>query len=64
MFKKIKCFLGYHKYYLIFKIDCLNRKLGCKNCHKTFGMNDSVKAVIEWDGELEEFYRITGRRYE
>ena len=61
---KLKCIFGYHKYYLIFKIDCVNRKIGCRHCYKQFGMNDRVKAVVKWDGELEELYRITGRRYE
>ena len=45
-----------HKYYVIKKYTKTVRKLGCRRCPKTWGMNDRVKSLLEWDGELEELH--------
>ena len=55
MQKLVMCeLLGKHKYYVIKKYSYTVRKVGCRRCGRVWGMNDRVKAFIEWDGELEE----------
>jgi hypothetical protein len=58
--KILICYIFGHKYYLIKKINRTTRKVGCKRCGKMWGMNDDVRALVEWDSELEEFYREFG----
>ncbi len=58
--KRIKCFLGYHKYYVAKELTIYSRKIGCKNCGKFFGMNDDSRIVIPWDKDLEELYKRIG----
>lgn len=60
IFKRIKCILGYHKYYVMKELTSWSRKLGCKNCNCCFAMNDDCRVVIAWDGELEKLYKIIG----
>ena len=43
-----------HKYFIIKEYSKTVRKVGCRYCGKVWGMNDRVKAFVEWDGELEE----------
>lgn len=57
---KIKCYLGYHKYYVFKELTPWSRKLGCKCCDKFFGMNDDSRVVIAWDRELENLYKLIG----
>ena len=45
-----------HKYYTIKKYSKTIRKVGCRRCEKVWGMNDRVKTLLEWDGELEELH--------
>jgi hypothetical protein len=59
--KQIKCYFGYHKYYLVLKLTPWSRKIACKNCCKCFGMNDDTQSVIPWDDELEDLYKIMGK---
>jgi hypothetical protein len=59
---RIKCRLGYHKYYVMKELNPWSRKLGCKNCNCCFGMNDDSKTVIAWDYELEQLYKIIGEK--
>lgn len=60
MMQKIRCFFGYHEYYLIQKLNSWSRKIGCLGCDKTFGMNDHLQVILEWDYELEELYISLG----
>lgn len=58
--RKILCYVFGHKYYLIKKLSRTTRKVGCKRCGKVWGMNDDVQALVDWDDELEEFYKEFG----
>ncbi len=48
-----------HKYFVIKEFSKTVRKVGCKRCGLTWGMNDRVKAFLPWDGELAELYEDT-----
>ena len=54
--KKLICFIFGHKYWVIREYSPTVRKVGCKRCFGEWGMNDSVKAFVPWDSELEELY--------
>lgn len=55
MSKLLCCIFG-HKYYVIKRFSFTTRKVGCRRCGEMWGMNDRVKALIEWNGELEEWH--------
>lgn len=62
----MKLFLNYvscrllnrHTYRLVKVYDLNVQKLECKICKKKFGINHSVKAVIDWDEDLESAMRL------
>jgi hypothetical protein len=58
--KRIKCRLGYHKYFLVKELTPWSRKIGCKHCGTFFGMNDDAKVVLPWDSDLEQMYKTIG----
>lgn len=60
MIKRLKCKLGYHKYYTLIELSKWSRKLGCHNCNKCFAMNNDVRSVLPWDGEFETLYKMIG----
>lgn len=54
--KKLTCFIFGHDYFLIQRMTEWSRRIGCRRCEKTFGMNDNVRCVIPWDDELAALY--------
>jgi hypothetical protein len=52
----ILCRLFGHKYLVLKRFDAETRKVGCERCHRVWGMNDRVKAFVEWDDELEALH--------
>jgi hypothetical protein len=50
------CRLFGHRYFVIKAFSPTTRKVGCKRCKRTWGMNDRVQTLVDWDGELEEFH--------
>jgi len=59
MIYKVLCFIFGHKYFVIKRFSHTVRKVGCSRCGRSWGMNDTVKAFIKWDGELEELHSET-----
>jgi len=57
---KIKHFFGIHKYYKIRRLSDYSHLLGCELCEKRFSMNTSMKVLLDWDQELEDFHRYMG----
>ena len=53
---RIKHFFGVHKYYKIKRLSTNCHQLGCIYCKKKFAMNTSIKCLLDWDQELEDFY--------
>lgn len=37
-----------------------SRRIYCDYCQQDWGMNDDARAVLPWDRELEEHYRLMG----
>lgn len=53
---RVKHWLGIHKYVYIKRLSFNSHQLGCKYCCKRFCMNTSVRLLVTWDQELEDFY--------
>lgn len=51
--KKLICYLINHKYTLDIKFDRNIQKIKCSRCGKKFGINHSLKALVDWDESLE-----------
>ena len=60
MLRKLRCWLLGHRYYVIQEFSKTDRRLGCRNCKKTWGMNDNQCCLLDWDSELEEMYEDMG----
>jgi hypothetical protein len=58
---KLICAMFGHRYVVQRVFSPTSRKVGCTRCGKEWGMNDSVRAFIPWDGELEQLYRDIGQ---
>lgn len=53
LFRKIYCYLFFHELELDTYFSKHVQKYKCLRCHKKFGVNNDVKAFIEWDYDLE-----------
>lgn len=60
-FERIVCAIAGHKYVVQRVFSPTGRQVGCTRCGREWGMNDSVRAFIPWDGELEQLYRDIGQ---
>mgnify|MGYP006921360610 CR=1 FL=1 len=54
--KNIVCLLFNHKYRLLRKVTSTIREVYCARCHKKFGMNDDVQAVLPLTDEFVELH--------
>jgi hypothetical protein len=54
---KLICALTGHHYVVQRVFSPTSRKIGCMRCGKEWEMNDSVRAFVSWDGELEQLHR-------
>jgi hypothetical protein len=61
MFERIVCALFSHKYIVQMRFSSTSRKVGCTRCNMSWGMNDDARALIPWDQELEDVYKILGQ---
>lgn len=61
MIERLLCALFNHRYVVLMTFSPTSRKVGCTRCDKEWGMNDSERAFIPWDKELEEMYKIIGQ---
>jgi hypothetical protein len=59
--KKLICALFGHCYVVQRVFSPTSRKVGCARCGKEWGMHDSVRAFVPWDGELEQLYWDIGQ---
>jgi len=62
LFRKLLCAIGKHKYYVHQSFDNYSRRLGCKYCNGDWGMNDHVRCVIDWDGDLSNIKEMQGHK--
>jgi len=56
--KKLKCWLFGHKYKVVIKYDDNVQKLTCTRCYRMFGINHQVRAILDWDIELENTMKL------
>jgi hypothetical protein len=56
----IRCLFFGHKYVTTQKLSPTSRRIACTRCRRMFGMNDEVRAVIDWSGELHKMYERFG----
>jgi hypothetical protein len=61
MIKRLICTILGHKYRLQRVFSAYSRQVGCSRCGREWGMNDNVRALVPWDGELEQMYRDFGQ---
>ena len=61
MLERIMCAVFGHKYVVQLVFSETSRKIGCTRCSKEWGMNDDVRAIIPWDKDLENLYKIIGQ---
>lgn len=46
-----------HRLVSIQTFDGMNgERIGCLKCHRQWAMNHSIRAILEWDRELEDMY--------
>lgn len=62
IFKKLRCMVMGHEYRVAQTFSVTSRRVVCDCCQGDWAMNDSVRAIIPWSGELEEMYRLFGHR--
>lgn len=55
---KAKCYLFGHKFKPDIYYDENVQKINCERCKKKFGINHQMKALIEWDEELESVMKL------
>ena len=60
--KRLVCFVLGHKYHVIQRFSKTSRRVECLRCKADWGMNDSVRVIIPWSGELEEMYELLGHK--
>lgn len=60
-YERIVCAVAGHRYVVQRVFSPTSRQVGCTRCGREWGMNDSVRAFIPWDGELEQMYRDFGQ---
>ena len=58
MTRNIKCSVMGHDYVMVKRYSAKVQKIMCKRCHKVFGINHDVRAVVEWDQELDDMIKI------
>ncbi len=58
---KALCAVAGHQYIVQRVFSPTSRQVGCLRCGMEWGMNDEVRSLIPWDGELEELYRLIGQ---
>ena len=54
------CFVFGHRYQVVQEFSYYARRVVCSDCRGDWGMNDDVRAFIEWDNELTDLYRSQG----
>lgn len=54
--RKLCCFLGRHRYFIIARCGIATHHIGCKDCARQWGMNHDVRALLPWS-EVADFHR-------
>lgn len=57
---RVFCFFFGHRYRIVQKFGGTERRIKCRRCGGDWAMSDRVKAILPWDGELEQLYKDFG----
>lgn len=55
------CWIVGHRYRVMRVFSPTDRQVVCRRCRQVWGMNDSVRALVPWSGEIEQMYRDCGQ---
>lgn len=58
LIRKLACMLFNHEYVMDIYYDANVQKIKCSRCGKKFGINHSVRAIIDWDAGLENDMKL------
>lgn len=58
----VKCKLGFHDFYVVRNLSEVAQKIACRRCHRMWGLNHKIRAIIPWDREIESFYEERAER--
>lgn len=53
---RLKCFLFGHQLYVVQELTQSSRRVACSRCKKSWGLNDDLRTIVEWDDDLERLY--------
>lgn len=51
--RRLLCAVIGHRYFVAEHISPVCRKVGCRRCGRAWGMHDTVRAFVPWDGDLQ-----------
>ena len=60
--KRLWCWIACHQYEVWQVFSATSRRVICRRCGGDWGMNDDVRAMIDWSPELEAMYTMFGRK--
>lgn len=58
--RKIACLVLGHRMRVVQHFGPFSRRIKCMRCGADWGMNDSVRAIIDWSPKLQQLYRDLG----
>ena len=61
MIERLLCAVLSHKYIVQRVFSATSRQVGCTRCGREWGMHDTTRSLIPWDGDLEDMYRSFGQ---
>lgn len=51
--RSLRCLLGSHKYYKMFRVSQAADMIGCERCSRRWAMNHMCNAFLPWDSVAE-----------
>lgn len=60
LLRRLDCHLFGHDYEVWQRFTPYSRRVYCENCGGDWGMNDEVRALVPWDRDIEEMYKVLG----
>ena len=56
---RLLCLFGFHDYYAIARVSWCSMHVGCHRCHREWGMNNDLGALVPW-AAVESLYLRRG----
>lgn len=61
LLRRLLCLIVGHQFFVVQEFGT-SRRVGCHCCDGDWGMHDDTRSFVPWGPDLEEMYRVTGRR--